>query len=320
MASKRILALAVGDPKASRILGKDPDLKGVRPYITGLIKGLTRLGHQIGTDYEIDYRQHWYEHIVEGHAFREHANAPPDLIYAMSTTVMRAAGKHGGGNPIVFPNCSDHDAEPYVQQGRATGYSARRSQTADVCFEHFLETVPTLREVHLLHAGGYDPSELSVNLINACRDNRHKNVNVDVLEIKNHTELRTELAKLPERNLQQPAETGVLVLPVDIFFGTAPIIIDLVQVQKNLPTFWFVSDWVKPELPSALGGFGVAQERCGKRTARSVYQILWLNPKGSPLPKVIDAPDHDFEWAVSGAAAAALKTPLADIGGHPSVI
>jgi ABC-type uncharacterized transport system substrate-binding protein len=320
MASKRILALAVGDPKVNRILGKNPDLKGVRPYITGLIEGLDRLGHPIGTDFDIDYRQHWYEHIVEGHAFREHANAPPDLIYAMSTTVMRAAGKHGGGIPVVFPNCSDPDAEPYVIEGRATGYSARRSQTADGCFERFLGTVPTLKVVKLLHTGGYDPSELSVNLIMACRDNKHKNVTVDILEIKDHSEIKPKLSELPERNLKVPAEMGILVLPVDLFFGTAPAIIDLVQVQKKLPTFWFVSDWVKPALPSALGGFGVAQERCGKRTAKPVDQILWTNPKGSALPEVIDAADHDFEWAVSSAAAAALKTPLADIGGHPSVI
>src|SRR5258707_3619750 len=111
-----------------------------------------------------------------------------------------------------------------------------------------------------------------------------------------------------------------LVLSVDLFLGTARAIRELVQVQKNIPTSWLLSDWVKPELPSALGGFGVAQERCGKRTAKPVDQILWTNPKGSALPEVIDAADHDFEWAVSSAAAAALKIPLADIGGHPSVI
>jgi hypothetical protein len=77
---------------------------------------------------------------------------------------------------------------------------------------------------------------------------------------------------------------------------------------------------VKPERRSALGGFGVAQELCGKRTAKPVDQILWVDPKGSALPKVVDAADHDFEWAVSGAAAGALNIPLADIGGHPSVI
>src|SRR5580704_13173197 len=110
MATKTILALAVGDPKASQLIDHPNKLPGVRPYISGLIDGLDKIGCRLGADFVIDYRHNWLDHIVEGRAFKELPDDPA-LIYAMSTRVLRAAGDHMDGIPIVFPSVSRPDAE-----------------------------------------------------------------------------------------------------------------------------------------------------------------------------------------------------------------
>jgi hypothetical protein len=182
----------VGDgPKAS--------LDGVRPYIVGLIEGLRRLGHHLGDSYTIDYRHAWYDHVKSGRAFQEafHATGEPhELLYAMSTNVMQAAGNFMYAEakaekpmppmpkiPIVFANCSDPDAEPLVKEGKATGFSARRSQTAHLCFDRFVATVPALKSVTVLHKAGYDPSDLALRLVTNERLNNHKNISIDVIDI-----------------------------------------------------------------------------------------------------------------------------------------
>ena len=309
-----ILALAVGDPSVSRRLTDQASIpKGVRPYIIGLIRGLRQRGHSLGGDYTIDYQHHWYDDIKSGRAF---VKSDVDLIYAMSTTVMRSAGDHTKHIPIVFPNCSDHEAEPYVRARRATGFSARRSQTAHRCFEHFLATVPTLKEVHVLHKKEYDPSDLALTLVKNSRQNNHKNVLIRKIEIDDHRDIDSNLSRLEPR---RPGEQGILILPVDVFFGAAPTIIELAQ-KRMLPTFFPVTDWVQPQLPSALGGYGIPQEKCGWRSAELVDLILWKKQGLPHLPPVLDGADHDFEWVVSKAAATALKISLADIGAHPRII
>jgi ABC-type uncharacterized transport system substrate-binding protein len=323
---KRILALAVGD--AMDVSVDEKNLDRARPYIAGLVGGLAALGRRLGTDFAIDYSQRLHPEVISGQAFKEKEKGH-DLIYAMSTTVMQAAGDHVTGRPqapksrpadipIVFANVSDPGVEKYVQSGLATGFSARRSQTADQGFECLLATVPTLKEVLILHKKDYDPSDLGLDLVKVCQANKHRNVKLTVLELNTHADIKTKLSALPARNPKEPAYTGILVLPVDLFFGAAPEIVDLAHA-KYLPSFFAVTDWVKSSLPSALGGHGVPQKNCGERTAEQVNKILWGG--GTPgTVKVIDAADHDFEWVVSEAAAKALNIPLADMSGHPRVI
>jgi ABC-type uncharacterized transport system substrate-binding protein len=319
---KKILAVAVGNAMDVSVDAKQLDK--VRPYIAGLIAGLAEIGPQLGTDYTIDYSQRPHPDVISGEALKEKVK-DHDLIYAMSTTVMQAAGHHVTGRhpgtrpvdiPIVFANVSDPGAEDYVQKGLATGFSARRSQTADQSFERFLATVPTLKEVLVLHKKDYDPSDLGLDLVKVCRANKHKNVRVTVLDLNTHSDIKTKLSALPDRNPKDPAHTGMFMLPVDLFFGAAPEIVDL-ALAKYLPSFFTVTDWVKPSLPSALGGYGVPQKKCGERTADQVNKILWGDRKAA---RVVEAADHDFEWVVSGAAAEALKIPLAEMSGHPRVI
>jgi ABC-type uncharacterized transport system substrate-binding protein len=308
---KRILALAVGAPMNVTISNKT-QLDGVRPYIEGLIDALAGRGRPLGTDFVVDYSQAWYEDVVSGKAIKEKLSNH-DLIYAMSTTVIRAAGKYAAENiPIVFPNVSDPTQEKYVSAGRATGFSAKRTQTADRCFECFFATVPTLKEVIILHKDDHDPSDHAKELVMSAAAKR--GLTPTLVTIVSHQDLKDKLGKMPARDRGRPASVGIQVLPVDLFFGTAPDIIKWVQKDKLLPAFFSVSDWVKPPY-SALGGFGVSQYKCGERTALPVDRILWGSLIAKDL-KVVDAIDDDFEWVVSRVAADALNIPLGGISGH----
>jgi ABC-type uncharacterized transport system substrate-binding protein len=224
----------------------------------------------------------------------------------MSTTALRAA-KYAGSLPIVFPSVSDLKADGIAKRGDATGFSARRSQTADECFLRFLATVPTLEEVRVLYKPGYSPGERALKLVKAAAKKRK--VVIKPTPVTTRKEIEKQIGAMPKRNLNKPADVGVLVLPVDLCLGAAPLIIELAQGRKNLPTFFPITDWVKPSLPSALGGYGVPQRRCGELAAEHVDQILWGNAKARSLA-VTEAADDAFDWAVSRAAAAALKIKI----------
>lgn len=312
MAPKTIMALAVGDPEDSKLIETAANLDGVRPYIRGLIDGLAGLGHQLGIDFVIDYKQNWLDYIMDGHPF---TNIPSDpaLIYAMSTKVMRAAGKHTKAISIVFPNSSEHGDEPYVKAGRATGFSARRTQTAGDCFDRFFRTIPTLKQVIIPYINEHDICENALKLVKDAAIN--KKVEPQPLLVQSYPDLLDKLSKnLPRRDRGKPATIGVHVLPVDLFFGATIDIIKEAQAKKNLPAFFPTTDWVPQDYGGAFGGYGVPQYKCGERTAGQVHQILWVNRPAAKLPNVIEATDSDFEWAVSRAAAAALdiKPPVDD--------
>jgi ABC-type uncharacterized transport system substrate-binding protein len=305
MATKTILALAVGDPKSSQLIDHPNKLPGVRPYISGLIDGLAESGSRLGTDFVIDYRQNWLDYIVRGKAFTE---LPPDpaLIYAMSTKVMRAAGDYTDGIPIVFPNCSEHGDEAYIQEGRATGFSAQRTQSAGECFNRFFMSVPSLNRVFIPHIDEHDICENALQLVMDAATK--KAVEPLPILVKSHADLLDKLSGLPRRAPGTPATIGVHVLPVDLFFGATPEIIKWVQQEKNLPAFFPVTDWVTEAYGGAFGGYGVAQYTCGERTAAHVQQILsGSGPDADQLLSVTEAAGTDFDWAVSRAAATALE-------------
>ena len=284
MAPKTILALAVGDPKHSQLIDHPGKLNEVRPYISGLIEGLASLECELGTDFVIDYKQNWLDHIAKGHAFTELPKHPA-LIYAMSTKVMRAAGDHTKAIPIVFPNCSEHGNERYVKAGRATGFSARRTQTAGECFDRFFKAVPTLKEVLILHTNEHDISENALARVKAAATK--KGVEPKAVLVRSHPDLLEQLSKLPGRTAGT-ATVGVHVLPVDLFFGAMPEIIKGVQKEKKLPAFLPTTDWVPDDCGGAFGGYGVTQYRCGERTAVHVHHILWANP-AAKLPSTTEA-------------------------------
>jgi ABC-type uncharacterized transport system substrate-binding protein len=281
----------------------------VRPYIEGLIHGLAKHGHPIGAAYEIDYRERPNLDLKNGQAaeaFTAKAGTPYDVIFAMSTTVVRAAKDIKPSIPIVGV-VSDPRAEGFSRARNITGISARRSQTAGQCFECFLATVPALKQVHVLHKPGYGPSERALKLVKAAAKKR--GVTVKTVPVNTLKDIETKLSKMPVRNPKKPAVAGVMALPADVCLGAARRIIELAQQQKHIPTFFPITDWVTSKQSSALGGFGVPQRQCGELMAEYVNQILWHDAEPSSL-KVKEAGDDAFEWVVSSEAAKALNIKI----------
>jgi ABC-type uncharacterized transport system substrate-binding protein len=307
---KKVLALAVGPERNHRISARHHGA-AVRHYIHGLIEGLEQKGRQIGSDYEIDYKERPHSDLADGKVSKSlltDGDSTCDVVFAMSTNVVRAAKDASKTIPIVGV-VSEPGAERFGSAKNFTGISARRSQTAGECFEYFLATVPTLKKVRVLHKPKYGPSERSLKLVKKAAGKR--GVTVQVLSINTREDIEKKLKDMPKRNLNSPAEVGVQVLPVDVCLGAASLIIDIAQGQKNVPVFFPVTDFVRN---GALGGYGVPQHVCGVLMADYVDRILWQSAAPKSL-KIEDARGDHFEWAVSRAAAQALNIKLPHIVG-----
>lgn len=309
--SYNILAVAIGDGAPDRTIIDWTNLGGVRPYIPGLMLGLAKLGHIIGTEYTIYYRERANEAALNAATF---SPPPPagvarfDTIFCMSTTVVRAAQAYTRQIPIVGI-VSDPADEGFAATGNICGISARRHQTAGDGFDRFVDTVTTLTTVYYMHKLHYGPSESALARIKA-RAHRRSPAPIAILPLPLITDaasIAVSLAALPNRNLANPPTVGLLVLPVDVCFANAQTIINTAQgAPYYVPTFFPTPDWVKPAPSSALGGYGVSQRTCGELLAERVDYALWQHPGQIPLPlpRFLDAPDHSLEWWVSSAAAA----------------
>jgi ABC-type uncharacterized transport system substrate-binding protein len=303
------VAVAVG-PQQDQQIGPKGAPGNVRPYVAGLIEGLAKHGHQLGKDYQIEYRERPQLDLGNGKSFgAPSGQAPFDLVFAMSTTVVRAARKANASIPIVGV-VSDFKAEGFGAAKNVTGISARRSQTAGDCFERFLGTVPTLKQVWVLHKPKYKPSERSLKLV--AKAAKKRGVRVKPVSIKSRDDIQYQLAKLPKRDLNKPAEIGVLVLAVDVCLGAAQLIVDLTQRDKNVPAFFPITDVVGPSKAGALGGYGVPQHTCGVLMADYVNRILWGSGQPASL-KVAEAGAGEFVWAIGRKAAGALNIPLPQV-------
>ena len=193
--AKRILAVAVG-PQQSNQIGANGAPANVRPYVHGLIEGLGERGRQLGIDYEIDYKERSQAELAAKGSglFGAKDQTPYDVIFAMSTNVVRAAKDSGDPTPIVGVVSAPRD-EHFSRARSFTGISARRSQTAGQCFEYFLATVPTLKRVRVLHKPGYGPSDRSLKLVRAAAKKR--GVTVDVVAINNRADIEKNSRQCP---------------------------------------------------------------------------------------------------------------------------
>jgi ABC-type uncharacterized transport system substrate-binding protein len=299
-----ILAMAVGLQKDLTI-DSTAKLNGVRPYVAGLVKALKR---QLGTDYKIDYRERELHQLAPGSAAAEafKSNEPYKLVFAMSSSVVIAAESLSSSPPIIWPSVSDW-MQDKIKRQNSTGVSAQRSQSAGDCLLRFLTTVPTLETVHVLHNPGYTPSDRALALVQ--RVAKARNVLVGVLSVKSASEIKEKLVTLKTRDTKEPALEGLLPMPIDVCFGAAQMIIDEAQENRNIPVFLPATDLIRHQLPSALGGFGVSQHRCGELAADFVDQVVFANGKPAEMP-VRQAAISDFEWVVSAAAANKLNIPV----------
>lgn len=327
-------AVAVGDPANSRMISNaTTDCVGVRQYILGLIAGLNALDttpptqYQLGTDYQIDYRE-----SPPGQLNAAFSTTDP-LIFAMSTTVVGAAQTFTSTIKIVGIVSDPHD-QGFDGSTNIYGVSAQRHQQAKGCFNAFVNTVvnPSFQNVVVLSNTAYKPSDHALDQIRQ----EAKNLGMPVPTVLPYDPTQTvanwlttlSLATLPV----QPPNTGLLVLPVDLFFGNAddhpdgtPGIINLAQNiglgvnQQKLPAFFFATDWVRqyptPTKPSALGGYGVPQYKCGQLMAERVDYARkggtgnrWTQaatPKLNPPPPT----RGDFQWITSQPVARAFTQP-----------
>jgi ABC-type uncharacterized transport system substrate-binding protein len=303
---KRILAVAVGPDQDVVIgAGNRARLGEVRPYVGGLVAGLERLGHLLGDDFEIVYRERSQTIFDQQESAEKAFETSVDLIFAMSTTVLRAGVNAPGSVPFVYASVSDVIADKImVEKKIVAGVNARRTETIGDCLRRFVATVPTLKTVHYLTKDGYPPGDRAWAKVEAAAKDLSQRINR--ISVTSQDDIMRRLQELPARALDQEVSEGTLVGPVDTCLSAVPLIISISQGAKNLPVFLPVRDWVKPELPSALGSYGVSQDTCGRLAAKHVDNMLWPH-SGPTFDPVTKAPDSAIEWVTSTAAADALN-------------
>jgi hypothetical protein len=299
-----LIAVAVG-PINDHTIDDASNLGQVRPYIKGLVMGLKEKGFTLGDKYKILYRERPVGGLDED-TFKADNQIKP-VIFCMSTSVVGAAKTYNELTPVVAI-VSDPKREQVHRRTNICGISGRRSQTARECFESFLATVPELEEIYVLHKNGYNPSEDALQRIQKAAKGV---VKITPNAITSSSDIGMAAGTWNERTKTQKATKGVLVLPVDVLLGAAEQIIGLAQ-DKYLPTFFPVTDWVKPTTPSALGGYGASQYRCGELMAKAVAHIWENYDSANRIPD----PRWEFistmEWVTSPAAAEYLGITLPD--------
>ena len=282
-----ILAVAIGDPSNSRNITDLNGVTGVRPYIRGLTDYLSQSSnYTIGQDYTINY-QECYEDD-------EDFSGPADVIFCMSTPVVRKAVAFTPVTPIVGV-FSDPTGEGFDKTQNVCGVNAQRIQNAREYYERFVHTVSGLSAVYILHKVGNTAS-------NGCLAGIKKGAlsvpiaTLDVTTAPNH-DIQTLINGVPNNS-------GLLVLPVDLFFGAMTFILQL-AAAKSLKVFWPSPDGV----PSSIASYGVSQYDCGQLMGKQVKYIF--DNKGIPLhtaDRFVNAPKA--KWVASKAVAKALNVEL----------
>lgn len=334
MAPKRIVAVAVAKENNKITIRSRRDLKDlrrlkVRPYLRGLVQELEKRGKKLRKDYVIEFQQRKRNAMNNVAAFGN--PIPGDVIFCMSTTVVKAASDLFPANAVppipIVGIVSDPALEnnaagtAFSQIANVCGVSAKRVSSAGECLDRFVRAVPTLEEVKVLAttAGVYGPSDRAL----AAVQQKAKDIGIPCPTIffADIDALETALGQLTERDPEEQAATsGVLVLPIDLCLGHAQDIIDLVQGEKKLPVFFPVPDWVSSNASGAFGGYGVPQKTCGELMAERV-SVIWRNANTIPanLQRWIDAPNEAFVFLVSGAVADAQELNIDLPAGIPRI-
>lgn len=312
--TKRIVAVAMGAQAGNYQIDKTTDLKDagnkkVRRYVHGLVTGLNRRGYRLGPDYIIDFYLTNELGLSSATTFRDRNGENPDVIFCMSTRVVRAAGAISLGTTVpIVGIVSDPQAEAFNQDPYC-GVSARRTQTAGDGFNNFRRAVTSLTRIYILGDSTNTVSQTARGEVTKAAG-AFPIPDIDVTNLANLGSILTN--QLPLRSdLTQPCTDGLLVLPLDTFLGRAPRIIEIVQDTKHLAAFFPVPDFVRGNDKSAIGAYGVPQKRCGVLMAEKVHYIFSTNgqiPQGAA--RWLFAEDYDFELSTSAAAAAKYNITL----------
>lgn len=304
-ASRTIVAVAIGEPGNSQVIRSTPAPAGIRPYIQGVIDGLSAKNFNIGDakHYVIDYREFAQDQLNSPDNFKRSDTTLPKnyLILAMSTTVVWAAARYETDRPIVAI-VSDYKGMG-IKASNVCGISGQRSQFGKEYYRRFNATIksPQLTKIYVLVKEGYPPA------LDTLRDIESINPSIDptVVNVPTAGAIQETIGGLKE------GSGGLLVLPADWFFALAqPTKIPLWARQKKLPDFWPVTDWLNNSKSSALAGYGVSQKKCGELLGGRIAEI-WSNndniPSGNKFPAV---KTQDCNWQASAAAAADLGITL----------
>ena len=291
MPTQTILAVAIGDPAQSRTISEaNNNLSGVRPYVVSLINYLSNNGYSIGVDYTVDYRE-CYE---DNEDFTGSGNSA--VILCMSTPVVRKGAAVTSKTPIVGV-FSNPTAEGFDKKPNVCGVNAQRIQNARQYYDRFINTVkPKLKAVYVLHRVGNTAS-------NGCLGVMQKG---DSFSVPMAT---LDVSIAPQHDMQTlingvPPGSGLLVLPVDVFFGAKDFILQCAQA-RSLPVFWPTPDGV----PGAIVSYGVSQSDCGQLMGEQVKYIL-DNRGAIPEGKARFVTASTAKWVASRAVAKALKIEL----------
>jgi hypothetical protein len=296
-----IVAVAIGNP-GNNYDFQDPNdskLANVRPYITGLKNWLADQKEPpatdnslnkyiLGEDYIIKYRE------CDKNDLLKTFDVNPDLIFCMSTTVLSAAQlftrNAGTKTPIVGIT-----SNPENQQldENVCGVSARRPQHVHRAYEEFVKRVGKKKQMYALHKKKYAPSEAGKFFLPKSV------ITIDIDETDKSDDIVAKIhAQLPHQS------GGLVVLPVDQFFGAADKIINEAQNTKFTPTWWLIRD-LRTSGAKPYGGFGVDQETCGRYMAERVANI-W-STKRIPDPPFVEIEDKYNKATVSKAVAKMLN-------------
>jgi hypothetical protein len=252
-----ILAVAIGDPNNSRLIDSIPGLSipnPCRPYVSAMVDWLMNQPnpHLLGRDYVIDYRECFEG--GENFAFA----TPPALILCMSTPVMVAAVAVANNEIPVVGVTSNPGAFP----GNVCGVNAQRTNNPfPTYYVHFRNSLgPTPPTITLLTRHGN-------NVSNSCRDGILQHVNVPVADVNPTTpDPRTAITNAIGT---VPLNSGLLVLPVDVFFGFSDTI-NAAAASRNLTVFWPAEEFARHGQPH----HGSSQVECGQIFGEQVDFIL----------------------------------------------
>jgi hypothetical protein len=256
-AVSRILAIAIGDPNNSRTIDTIFGLSNpnpCRPYIAGMVDQLMKESTPVilGVDYVIDY-QECFEDSENFNA----VTADTALILCMSTPVMLAAVTANNGIPIVGVT-----SNPAQFTGDVCGVNAQRTNNPYATYYvHFQNSLPAGETITLLNRTGNPVSEI-------CKDGILQHVAAPVAEV-NFTLGNDPTTPIVNAIGTVPVNTGLLVLPVDVFFGFSDTI-NTAAANRGLTVFWPAEEFAKHNQPH----FGSSQVVCGQNFGGQVAYIL----------------------------------------------
>ena len=250
-----ILAVAIGDPDNSRLIDSIPGLSipsPCRPYVSAMVDWLMNQPNPrlLGRDYVIDYRECFEG--GENFAF----TTTPALILCMSTPVMVAAVAVANNQIPVVGVTSNPGAFP----GNVCGVNAQRTNNPYATYYIHFKNKLAGQTITLLTRHGN-------NVSNLCRDDILGHVNVPLADVNPTTpDPRTAIVSAINN---VPPNTGLLVLPVDVFFGFAHKI-NTTAESRGMKVFWPAEEFARHH----HSHYGSPQVVCGQNFGKQADYIL----------------------------------------------